>query len=90
MATGGGEGNKIAQLVAHYNGQRLLLSIPTTAKVGDVVHKAVEKLKLSTQDLPLSLLYQGTPINDDVPLDVSSGLIDQDQTYRVHVHCEKQ
>ena len=69
MATGGqGE----VTLLATYCGKRLSLTVPTSAKVGDVVHKAVETLNLRKEDLPLSLLYQGDPIDDMAPLEVSS------------------
>ena len=60
MATGGGA-NTVTLLVT-YSGQKLNLTIPTNAKVGDVIHKAVEGLKLKKEDLPLSLLYQGSPL----------------------------
>ena len=58
-------------LVAHYSGKRLTLTVPTNAKVGDVVQKAAETLHLKKEDLPLSLLYQGNAMDDSVPLDVS-------------------
>jgi hypothetical protein len=68
MATGGqGE----VTLIATYCGKRLSLTVPTTVKVGDVVHKAVETLNLRKEDLPLSLLYQGDPIDDMAPLEVA-------------------
>ncbi|CAI8008617.1 hypothetical protein GBAR_LOCUS5891 [Geodia barretti] len=68
MATGGqGE----VTLLATYCGKRLSLTVPTSAKVGDVVHKAVETLNLRKEDLPLSLLYQGDPIDDMAPLEVA-------------------
>ena len=69
MATGGGKGE--VTLLATYCGKRLSLTVPTNAKVGDVVQKAVETLNLRKEDLPLSLLYQGNPIDDQAPLDVS-------------------
>ena len=69
MATGGGA-NTVTLLVT-YSGQKLNLTIPTNAKVGDVIHKAVEGLKLKKEDLPLSLLYQGSPLPDDAPVEVS-------------------
>lgn len=53
-----------------YCGKRLSLTVPTTAKVGDVVQKAAETLNLKKEDLPLSLLYQGNPIDDMAPLEV--------------------
>ena len=69
MATGGGRGE--VTLIANYSGKRLSLTVPTNAKIGDVVQKAVETLGLKKEDLPLSLLYQGNPIDDMTPLDVS-------------------
>lgn len=70
MATGGkGE----VTLLATYCGKRLAVTVPTNAKVGDVVQKAAETLNLRKEDLPLSLLYQGSPIDDMAPLDVSIG-----------------
>ena len=68
MATGGGSGE--VSLIAHYSGKKLHLCIPSNAKVGDIVQKAVESLNLKEKDLPLSLLYQGTPVDDTVPVDV--------------------
>lgn len=69
MATGGGHGD--VTLIANYSGKRLSLTVPTNAKVGDVIQKAVETLNLKREDLPLSLFYQGNPIDDMTPLDVS-------------------
>ena len=60
-------------LLATYCGKRLSLTVPTNAKVGEVVQKAAETLNLRREDLPLSLLYQGAPIDDMAPLDVSRG-----------------
>lgn len=68
MATGG---RSEVTLIAHYCGKKLSLTIPTNAKVGDIVQKAVETLHLKKEDLPLSLIYQGTPVDDAVPLEVS-------------------
>jgi hypothetical protein len=67
MATAGGE----VTLLATYCGKRLSLTVPTSVKVGDVAHKAAETLNLRKEDLPLSLLYQGNPIDDMAPLDVA-------------------
>ena len=69
MATGGAQGD--VTLIANYGGKRLSLTVPTNAKVGDVVQKAVETLNLRREDLPLSLLYQGSPMDDQAPLEVS-------------------
>ena len=66
MATGGD-----VTLIANYSGKRLCLTVPTNATIGDIVQKAVETLNLKKEDLPLSLLYQGNPIDDMTPLDVS-------------------
>ena len=65
------EGGENVTLIAHYSGKKLTLTVPTNAKVGDVVEKAAETLHLKREDLPLSLLYQGNAIDDTVPLDVS-------------------
>ena len=58
-------------LIAHYSGKKLSLTIPTNAKVGDVVQKAAETLHLKQADLPLTLLYQGIPVDDGVLVEVS-------------------
>ena len=69
MATAAGQ--KEVTLLATYCGKRLSLTVPTKVKVADVVQKAAETLNLKSEDLPLSLLYQGSPIDDTAPLDVS-------------------
>ena len=63
-------------LIAHYSGKRLSLTIPTNAKVGDVVQKAAETLHLKKADLPLSLLYQGVPVDDGVLVEVNTASVD--------------
>lgn len=68
MATGGGGD---VTLIAHYSGKKLSLTIPVKAKVGDIVQKAAETLHLKKEDLPLSLIYQGTPVDDGTPVEVS-------------------
>ena len=69
MATGGD--SKSVTFLVTYSGQKLSVTIPTNAKVGDVVGKAIETLGLKREDLPLSLLYRGSPLPDDAPVDVS-------------------
>ena len=69
MATGGD--SKSVTLQVAYRGKRLLVTVPTNAKVGDIVGKAIENLGLKGEDLPLSLLYQGSPLPDDMSVDVS-------------------
>lgn len=68
MATGG---SGDVTLIAHYCGKKLSLTIPVKAKVGDIVQKAAETLHLKKEDLPLSLIYQGTPVDDGTPVEVS-------------------
>ena len=69
MATGGD--SKSVTLWVAYRGKRLVVTVPTNAKVGDIVGMAKANLGLKGQDLPLSLLYQGSPLPDDMPVDVS-------------------